>query len=122
MVLGDTNVLLPNSSPVAASFTDSSVSLVWNCAPEPGYTMSTLVAPAVYPIPLPDTVIPVTILVLKSTVANAVAPTPSPVMITSGGPKYPLPPNVTIILSIFPLMIDGYATAPLPLIRLIVGS
>ena len=58
-----------------------------------------------------------------STVANAVAPTPSPVITTSGGDlKYPLPPNVTIILSIFPLMIDGYATAPLPLIRLIVGS
>ena len=60
--------------------------------------------------------------VLKSTVANAVAPTPSPVIITSGGPKYALPPNVTIILSIFPFRIDGYATAPLPLIRLIVGS
>ena len=60
--------------------------------------------------------------VLRSTVANAVAPIPSPVITTSGGPKYALPPNVTIILSIFPLMIDGYATAPLPLIRLIVGS
>ena len=120
--MGDTNVLLPSSFPVAASFTDSSVSLVWNCAPEPGYTMSTLVAPAVYPTPLLDTVIEVTMFVDKSTVANAVAPTPSPVMITSGGPKYALPPNVTIILSIFPLMIDGYATAPLPLIRLIVGS
>ena len=60
--------------------------------------------------------------VLRSTVANAVAPIPSPVITTSGGPKYALPPNVTIILSIFPLMIDGYATAPLPLIKLIVGS
>ena len=84
--------------------------------------MSTLVAPAVYPTPLLDTVIEVTIFVDKSTVANAVAPTPSPVITTSGGPKYPLPPNVTIILSIFPLMIEGYATAPLPLIRLMVGS
>ena len=41
---------------------------------------------------------------------------------TSGAPKYPLPPNVTIILSIFPFNIEGYATAPLPEIRLIVGS
>ena len=102
--------------------TDNSVSLVWNTAPEPGYTILTCVAPAVYPIPLLDTVIPVTILVVRSTVANAVAPTPSPVITTSGGPKYPLPPNVTIILSIFPLIIDGYATAPLPLIKLMVGS
>ena len=68
--------------------------------------MSTLVAPAVYPTPLLDTVIEVTIFVDKSTVANAVAPTPSPVMISSGGPKYALPPNVTIILSIFQLIID----------------
>ena len=79
--MGDTNVLLPSSFPVAASFIDSSVSLVWNIAPEPGYTILTLVEPAVYPIPLLDTVIPVTILVLRSTVAKAVAPTPSPVMI-----------------------------------------
>ena len=120
--MGDTNVLLPSSFPVAASFMDSSVSLVWNIAPEPGYTISIRVAPAVYPIPLLDTVILVTMFVLKSTVANAVAPIPSPVITTSGGPKYALPPNVTIILSIFPFNIDGYATAPLPLIRLTVGS
>ena len=122
VVLGDTNVLLPNSNPVAASLIDSSVSLVWNIAPEPGYTILTCVLPAVYPIPLLDTVILVTMFDVRSTVANAVAPTPSPVIITSGGPKYALPPNVTIILSIFPFKIDGYATAPLPLIRLIVGS
>ena len=42
------------------------------------------------------------------------APTPSPVIITSGAPKYPDPPKVTIRLSILPLRIDGYATAPLP--------
>ena len=59
MVLGDTNEPLPSSLPVAASFMDSSVSLVWNIAPEPGYTISIRVAPAVYPIPLLDTVIPV---------------------------------------------------------------
>ena len=79
-------MLLPSSNPVAALFTDNSVSLVWNCAPEPGYTISTRVEPEVYPIPLLDTVIPVTIPVVTSTVANAVAPTPSPVIITSGGP------------------------------------
>ena len=85
--MGDTNVLSPSSFPVAPSFMDSSVSLVWNCAPEPGYTISILVAPALYPTPLLDTVIPVTMFVLRSTVANAVAPIPSPVITTSGGPK-----------------------------------
>ena len=120
--MGDTKLPSPSSFPVAASFMDSSVSLVWNCAPEPGYMISIRVEPAVYPIPLLDTVILVTMFVLRSTVANAVAPIPSPVITTSGGPKYALPPNVTIILSIFPFRIDGYATAPLPLIRLIVGS
>ena len=65
MVFGDTNVLSPSSAPVAASFTDSSVSLVWNCAPEPGYTISTLVEPAVYPTPLLDTVIHVSYTHLK---------------------------------------------------------
>ena len=48
--------------------------------------MDIVVAPAVYPAPLLVTITPVTILVDKSTCANAVAPTPSPVITTSGAP------------------------------------
>ena len=48
--------------------------------------MLTVVAPAVYPAPLFVTITEVTIFVLPSTTANAVAPTPSPVIMTSGAP------------------------------------
>ena len=55
----------------------------------------------VYPVPAAVTVIAVT--TLATIVEFAVAPVPSPVIVTAGAVAYPEPPEVTLITLIAPL-------------------
>ena len=84
-----------------------------------------MVKPCVYPIPLLVIVIPNTRPLsspIVPIVALAIAPKPSPLMITVGAVVYDSPELIIAIDTILPLITIGCAKEPSPELTLIAGS